>query len=281
MFPGLVSHDTITNMRLSDIQTLLIDGDGVLWRGEKPMPGLNDFMSMLAQRGIRWALLTNNSSNPVDYYYQKLLGFGIQHDPGAIFSSNTVTVEYLKKTYPAGSLFYVVGMNGLVETLEGAGLSVITGEGVDGNVAAVITGLDRAFSYGKLSKAMQFLMNGADHICTNRDPSFPTPDGLTPGAGTMVAAVETASGIPARLMGKPEPEMFQYAMRYLEGDSASTAMLGDRIDTDIRGAERVGIGRILVLSGVTTSDMLTRYPSSLAHHTFPSIAELGDALANL
>jgi 4-nitrophenyl phosphatase len=238
-------------MKLANIRTLLIDGDGVLWRSDEAMPGLLRFFAVLKDRGVQWALLTNNNTRTVDAYVNKLGGFGIEIGKERIFTSSTVTAAYLEQKYGRGAAVHAVGMSGLIDTLGEAGFLVSVGEEMpDHDVVAVAAGMDRGLTHGKVRIAMRLIMGGAEFVATNTDGSFPTPDGLNPGTGMVIGALH---------------------------DPRTTAMLGDRLNTDIFGAQQVGIGTIGVLSGVMTREQLASsdvQPDIL----FESIAELAEAL---
>jgi 4-nitrophenyl phosphatase len=136
------------------LETLLIDGDGVLWRGDRPMPGLDRFFDIVRLRGMRWALLTNNNTRTVDEYLVKLAGYGIEAGAGQIFSSSTATADYLKRRYDPGAAIHVVGSNGVIKTLQGAGFLVSFGEEMPGrDVVAVVAGMDRNLTYDKVKVA--------------------------------------------------------------------------------------------------------------------------------
>lgn len=264
-------------MKLHTLKTLLIDGDGVLWRGNEPLPGLRRFFDVLAARGIQWALLTNNAMRTPDDYLEKFARFGIPADPQRIFTSATATAHYLRERFPAGTRMYVIGEVGLKQALTEAGFTVCDGEEQPEGVAAVVAALDRRITFAKLTIATRLIRAGALFIAPNRDGSFPAADGITPGSGAIVAALVAASGVEPLVMGKPEVAIFHAAMRHLNAEPHTTAMLGDRLETDILGAQRVGIGAILVLSGVT--DRATLEASAIKPDgVFESIAELADAL---
>lgn len=242
-------------MNFDNIETLLIDGDGVLWRADEPVPGLNRFFDILQERNIAWALLTNNNTRTVDAYVQKLAHFGVPVTREEIFTSSTVTAAYLGEKYGHGAAVHAVGMSGLLDTLAEAGFRVSTGEEMpDHDVVAVAAGMDRELTVAKVKVAMRLIMAGAEFVATNTDGSFPTPDGLSPGTGMVIGALQFASGIAPTVMGKPERAIYDVAMQALGAQRETTVMIGDRLNTDILGAQRVGIRTIAVLSGVNTAE---------------------------
>jgi 4-nitrophenyl phosphatase len=273
-----LARDIIANMDIKDINTLLIDGDGVLWRAEQPIAGLNDFVEVMNAQGINWALLTNNATRNRMQFVEKFAGFGIEVGVERIFSSAIVTATYLQEHFSAGDTIYVVGEAGLIATLREAGFDVRAGDDQPDEAVAVIGSMDRGLTYGRLAAANRLIRRGARFIQTNPDKTFPMPDGIAPGAGTIMAALVAASGVEPVVIGKPETALYEAAMRAYGAQPERTAMVGDRLETDILGAQRVGISTILVLTGVATRGDLEggdRAPDLV----LDSIADLADMLA--
>ena len=266
-------------MELATLSTLLIDGDGVLWRGNDAIPGLNHFFEALFHSGIDWALLTNNATRHRDAYLEKLGGFGITARIEQVFTSANVTAEFLSERFPAGSTVYLLGEEGIHRTLQEAGFDVRVGPEYPPDATVVVAGMDRALNYERLAVATRLIRAGVPFIGTNPDRTIPSPLGLLPGAGTTLAALRASTDVEPIVIGKPEPAIFQSAMRCLNANQDTTAMLGDRLETDILGAQRVGIGSIGVLTGVMTRQSIENsdYKPDLV---FESIAELADALGH-
>ena len=242
-------------MHIENLKTLLIDGDGVLWRSDQAMPGIKLFFNTLDQQNIEWALLTNNNTRTAAAYVEKLKGFGIAAEEGRVFTSSTVTADYLLNQYGKGAPVHVVGMSGLIDTVMQAGLSVTSGEEKPTHeVVAVAAGMDRGINYEKITIAMQLILDGAEFVATNMDASFPTSDGFWPGTGAIIGALIGATNQEPTVIGKPEPAIYKTAMSHFNADPRATAMLGDRLETDILGAQRAGIGTIMVLTGVATRE---------------------------
>ncbi|MBK8136665.1 MAG: HAD-IIA family hydrolase [Chloroflexi bacterium] len=241
-------------MNFSRISAVILDMDGVLWRGETPMPGLDDTFAWLDERGIPCALLTNNSGKTQAQYVEKLARMGVHSVPERqILTSAIATADDLAQHYPAGTRVYVVGMDGVRIALDAAGFDVV-GEGEPADV--VVAGIDVTLTYAKIKHAADLVRAGAPFIGTNGDLTFPAADGLNPGAGTVLAAIQAASGTPPRVIGKPARPMFESALRLLGVPAERALMVGDRLDTDIAGAQQAGLQTALVLSGVTTPDLL-------------------------
>jgi len=268
-------------MNLATLRTLLIDGDGVLWRGDRALPGLHRFYDVLRSRGIRWALLTNNNTRTVDQYLAKLAGLGIEANAGQVFSSSTATADYLKKRYGLGTPVHAIGMSGVTKTLQDSGFHVSTGEAMPKHtVKAVVAGMDRDFTYAKAEVATRLILGGAEFVATNTDGTYPTPEGLSPGTGWVIGALQGATGVTPTVIGKPEAAIFTAAMEALQADKATTAMIGDRLGTDILGAQRAGISSIGVLTGVTTRQQMTE-SAIQPDVVYEGIAEFAEELAKL
>ena len=235
-------------MNLSDIKAVASDMDGVLWRGDEPLPGMVTLFQMLHRRGLPFALVTNNSmKTPLDYV-AKLSKLGVADvREDQIITSSTTTVSYLKATYPTGSPMHVLGGDGLRRVLIAGGFTLD-----DAVPKAVVVGLDTNLTYDKLKRASFLIRAGADFIATNQDDSIPTPEGLAPGAGSIVAALKASTGKQPMVMGKPDAPMFEAALRLLGTAPADTLMIGDRLNTDITGAALLGFKTALVLTGVST-----------------------------
>ncbi len=235
-----------------DIDALVLDMDGVLWRGEEALPGFVEFFAAARAAGLPLALATNNSATTPQAYVTKLARLGAPDFPTThIFTSGTVTLAHLQERFPAGTPLHTLGGEGLHELLGAAGFRQ-----VDEGAAAVVIGLDRKLNYVKLTRALRPLLAGAAFIATNNDSSYPTPKGLAPGAGSIVAALAYASGRTALNLGKPAAPMFAAALATLGTSAARTLMVGDRLETDILGAQGCQLPSALVMTGVTTADQL-------------------------
>ena len=234
-----------------DVDGLILDMDGVLWRGSEPLPGLASFFDTMRRRGMGFLLATNNSTRSVTQFVDKLNGMGVQIRPEQVITSAYAAADHLLTLAAPGTRVYAVGEEGLVAALESRGFQVTADE-----AEFVVVGLDQGFTFQKLATAMELILNGAVYIGTNPNLTFPGPAGLQPGAGSMLAAISAASGVEPIIVGKPQTLMFQQALLRLGTRPGRTAMVGDRMETDILGARNAGIRTILVLSGVTTAEGL-------------------------
>lgn len=229
------------------IKGVILDMDGVLWRGKQLLPGFDDLFSFLQARQIPYVFATNNSTRrPVDYV-AKLERAGLRVDTERILTSSTVAAIYLRDHFPEASTAFVVGEDGLHHALTEAGFQLTT-EQAD----LLVVGLDRQVNYDKLRAAAYQLQGGAIFIGTNGDVSFPEAEGLAPGAGSVLAAIEAATGVAPKIMGKPELPIFEAALKLLDVPAGAAVMVGDRLETDILGANQAGLQSALLLTGVST-----------------------------
>jgi 4-nitrophenyl phosphatase len=261
--------------QLAAIQSLIIDMDGVLWRGAKPLPGVAAFFDLLQARGNRFLVVTNNATRTAEFLVERLATMGVHVSPLQVMTSAKATALYLQHELPVGSRVLVIGEEGLLDALRRAGFSAEPADSPDGSqsAAAVVVGLDRGVNYGKLRGASSAILAGARFIATNTDATFPAEQGLVPGAGAIVAAVQTATSVAPTVIGKPHSPMFDIALEILHTSPEHTAMLGDRLDTDIEGAQAAGLATILVLTGVTTAEE-ARASSVKPDFTFSDLLEL-------
>ena len=236
---------------LKGIRAVVLDMDGVLWRGETPLPGLTALFDFFAVESIPFVLATNNSTTTQDVFVRKLSGMGVVVPRECVVTSAVATAAYLREHFPADVRVHVVGEAGLYHILLEAGITPVM---MDADV--VVVGMDRDVTYEKLRRATTMIRDGAVFIGTNGDRTFPMPDGLAPGAGTILAALEASTDQQPLVIGKPENAMFEMALAHLGTDASYTLMVGDRLETDIVGAQRAGLKTALVWSGVTTPELL-------------------------
>jgi len=254
---------------LRNIHHLIIDMDGVLWRGDEPIPGLQEFFAFLQRNSIDFVLATNNSSRLPEQYVAKLARFGVEVVAECVLTSAQAAAAYLASFAPPGTGVYAIGEEGVQRALEQHGF-VLTDKGA----TYVVVGWDRQLTWDKLATAALLIHAGAGFIGTNPDTNYPTEQGPVPGNGAQLAALETTTGGVPVVVGKPEPWMYEEAMRRMgarseTGPSRSgtgtsqretTAVVGDRLDTDITGGVRAGLTTVLVLSGISTEADLAASP---------------------
>lgn len=230
----------------TNIKSLVLDMDGVLWREIEPIGNLPMVFQRLKER-YSFVLATNNGTKTVRQYQEKLAGFHVDIEPWQIITSAQAAADYLNGLFPQGGPVYIFGENGLVEALREKGFYH-----AETGVLSVVAGMNRTLSFDKLKDATLLIRSGAPFIGTNPDLTFPTPEGLIPGAGSLLACLEAASGVKPLIIGKPEPYMYDVAKKRLGTSDEEMLAVGDRLTTDILGAQRAGCKSALVLSGVTT-----------------------------
>lgn len=235
-------------------QNLIIDMDGVLWRGETPVPGLPDFFAVLRAQGLAFVLATNNATKTAAQYERRLAGYGVEIPARQILNSAEASALFLRHKLFPGAAVYVVGEEGLRMAMEEQGLKVLAADGFIGpesRADAVVVGFTRYVCYPQLASAAHLINHGADFIGTNPDVTIPTEMGPLPGAGSLLAFIKAATGVEPVIVGKPNRTLFDEALRRLNSQPQATAMVGDRLTTDIAGGSAAGLKTILLLSGVT------------------------------
>lgn len=242
------------------VKGLILDMDGVLWHGDRPMAGLRDFFATLRRLEVDFILATNNATKVATQYSEKLARFGVAVPAGQILTSAEATASYLQRMYPAGTPVFVIGDSGLRLALGAVGFQLVSGEGFDLSADLVVVGLSRAVCYPQLAQAAALIRRGARFIATNSDKTFPSEFGPLPGAGAVIAFLEAASDVSPTIIGKPGRIMFAEAIHRLGKEPTQIAMVGDRLETDIAGGKAAGLKTILVLSGVSGRDDLLTFP---------------------
>ena len=244
---------------------VIFDLDGVVYRGDQPVPGAASLVNALRRVGRLVRFATNNSMAARDEYVTRLAGHGIPASTDEIVTSTSATIQHLRVHLPDAQRILAVGAPGMLAELRGAGLEATyvgdaaprewngapLGRGYD----VVIAGLDPAFDYRRMGIAATAIRAGAAFVATNADLRYPTPEGFVPGAGTIVAALAAASGAEPIVIGKPEPAMFQSILEATGCDPADALVIGDNPDADVPAAHRAGIRCLLVLTGVADEQM--------------------------
>lgn len=245
---------------------LLVDLDGVVYRGSQPIPGIAQLLARRASAGDDVVYVTNNSMWYRADYVERLAAMGAPVSADRVVSSPRATALYLREVDPGLERVLALGGAGLGRELADVGFSVVMAgdaadrvvrEGIDrfeasGRPGAVVVGLDPELSWERLAVASSSIRAGARFVATNRDPIYPTEHGLMPGSGSVVAAIEAASGVTPVSIGKPAPLLLQEAARVVGADPRSAVMIGDGIQTDLLAARAVGARCVLMLTGVST-----------------------------
>jgi HAD superfamily hydrolase (TIGR01450 family) len=229
---------------------VLLDLDGTVWVGGEAIPGAIDAVAALREAGKAVLFLTNDVRIAPEAFVRKLWGLGFQASLGDVLSVGAALQFWLAQGDRRGSA-YVVGSQALVDHVADAGFRIVNGTTFAPRADIVVVGGHDQFVFEELKIATQAVLRGAELIGATRDATFPMPDGLWPGTGAILAAIETATGRTAdRVMGKPEAPMYEAARDRLGAGRALA--VGDRLDSDIAGAQRNGLHSALVLTGVTT-----------------------------
>ena len=225
--------------------------DGVIWRGYEPVIDIKALFDKIHQLGCQPFCVTNNATSTVDEYLDKLRNYDVELSSDQILTSAEATAEYLEDHIQKGSSVYVIGEEGLKETIARHGFGISDQPETD-HPSAVVVGLDFNITYKKIYLAANLIREGTLFIGTNPDKTFPMPGGVAPGAGSIISPVEAASGTVPVIIGKPEKYLFQLAMARSGSGPEETLMIGDRLETDILGAQHAGIRTALVLTGIAS-----------------------------
>ena len=254
-----------------EIRSWLMDMDGVLVREQQAVPGADRFITRLRELGIPFLLLTNNSIYTRRDLAARLRISGIDVPEEAIWTSALATARFLESQRPGGSAF-VIGEAGLTTALHDAGYTM-----TDLAPDYVILGETRTYSFERITRAIRLIDAGARFIATNPDTTGPTPEGPLPATGSVAALISRATGHEPYFIGKPNPLMMRSALNAIDAHSETSAMIGDRMDTDVVSGLEAGMETILVLTGVTTREQAERFPFR-ASRIVESVADLIDEL---
>lgn len=256
---------------LRDLATFFLDMDGTVYLGPNVIDGAADFIQYLKDSGRRYLFFTNNCSADAAYYSEKLAGMGITAKKTEILTSGEAMARYLVTETPYRRVF-VLGTPSFEVELLSAGL-MLEHEKPD----AVVLAFDRTLTYSKLAHACHYLRQGLPYLATNPDLVCPTEYGYIPDCGSMAALLKASTGRDPKYIGKPHAEMVRMAMEKVAADAATTAMVGDRMYTDMQMAYDSGVASVLVLSGETGREDLESAPRK-PDFIFESVRDLHAAL---
>jgi NagD protein len=254
-----------------EITSWLMDMDGVLVHEQQALPGAADFVSRLAELSIPFLVLTNNSIYTPRDLAARLRASGLDIPERSIWTSALATARFLSDQRPDGSAF-VVGEAGLTTALHTAGYTL-----TDTNPDYVVLGETRTYSFERITRAIRLIRDGARFIATNPDATGPSQDGPLPATGSVAALISRATDQAPYFVGKPNPLMMRSALNALDAHSEETAMIGDRMDTDVIAGIEAGLETVLVLSGVTTAEEAERFPYRPSR-TLAGVGELVETL---
>jgi NagD protein len=248
-----------------------MDMDGVLVREEHAIPGADRFLGRLRELEIPFLVLTNNSIYTRRDLSARLALGGLDVPEDSIWTSALATANFLESQRPGGSAF-AIGESGLTTALHAAGYTL-----TERDPDYVVIGETRTYSFERITQAIRLVAAGARFIATNPDPTGPTPDGPLPATGSVAALISRATGVEPYFVGKPNPLMMRSALNAIDAHSETTAMVGDRMDTDVVSGLEAGLHTVLVLTGSTTRPEAERFPYRPSR-IVDSIADLVDEL---
>jgi NagD protein len=241
-------------MKHREIHSWLMDMDGVLVREEHPIPGAGEFLTKLRERGLPFLVLTNNSMYTRRDLAARLAANGLDVPEESIWTSALATASFLDAQRPRGSAF-AIGEAGLTTALHDVGYTL-----TERDPDYVVLGETRTYSFERISQAIRLIVGGARFIATNPDPTGPTPDGPLPATGSVAALISRATGVAPYFVGKPNPLMMRSALNAIDAHSETTAMVGDRMDTDVVSGLEAGMHTVLVLTGSTRREEAEAFP---------------------
>jgi NagD protein len=239
---------------MTTINAVIMDMDGVVVQGDHLVPGAQDLLDRLMDRGIKFLILTNNSIYTPRDLAARLQYLGLQVPPESLYTSALATARFLHDQKPNGSAF-AIGESGLTTALHGIDYTL-----TEHDPDYVVLGETTSYSFDRVARAVRLVMGGARFIATNPDPIGPGREGMVPATGSLAALITRASGVDAYFVGKPNPLMLRTALRTLDVHSSNAIMVGDRMDTDIVMGIESGMETVLVLTGVTAREDVDRFP---------------------
>ena len=245
----------------------IIDMDGVIYHGNKLLPGVNEFLAWMENSGKKYLFLTNASERTPKELHEKLKRLGITVDVEHFYTSALATASFLASQKPEGSA-YIIGDAGLINALYSVGYSIN-----NVNPDYVVVGDTHGYNFEKIQEAVNLVLKGARLIGTNPDITGPVENGIAPSTKALIAPIEIATGKKAYFVGKPNPLMMRIALKKLSVQREEAIVIGDRMDTDIRSGLESEIDTLLVLSGITSKDDIDRFPYR-PHYVLGGVVDL-------
>ena len=232
----------------------ICDMDGVIYHGNKILPGVHEFISWLLENDKKFIFLTNSPEKTPQELSMKLERMGLQVTADHFYTSAMATAAFLHSQAP-GCTAYVIGEAALTKALYDEDINMN-----DVNPDYVVVGETRSYNFEKIEKAIELVNKGAKLIGANPDITGPTERGIMPATGSLIAPIEIATGKKAYFVGKPNPLMLRHGLRRLKCHSADIVFIGDRMDTDIIAGIESNVDTVLVLSGVTSREDIDKFP---------------------
>jgi 4-nitrophenyl phosphatase len=242
--------ETANHMIPSNIKALILDMDGVVWKGDAPIGDLPVTFNRIRERGLKFVFATNNGTKTPEEYQEKLRDLGVEVELWQIVTSALGIAFMLAQKYPRGTKIFMIGENGIRVALEEKGFEILSTENAP-EAKAFVMGIDRTIDFYKVAEATLLVRAGIPFYATNTDKTFPIPRGEIPGAGSWLAVITSATGVEPIVAGKPFPYLMELALDRLGTTKAETLVVGDRLETDIAAGQAVGCPTAVVLSGVS------------------------------
>jgi HAD superfamily hydrolase (TIGR01450 family) len=236
---------------MPDYRAFILDLDGVIYRGERLLPGAREFVAWADATGRKLTFLSNNSFATPEDVTAKLARLGVPRSEGRVLTSGAAAARQIATRHPGGSV-YVLGVASVERMVEREGLRVVWREGMEeARPDALLVGLDFGLTYDRLRRGLRAILAGADFIAVNRDPTLPVEDGFDPGTGSIVAALEYSSGRTAEVIGKPAPGVMLEALQRMDAEAGETLVVGDGLELDIVAGHAANLDAALVLTGMS------------------------------
>jgi 4-nitrophenyl phosphatase len=242
----------------STIKALILDMDGVIWKGDAPIGDLPAIFNRIRERGLKFVFATNNGTKTPEEYQKKLRELGVEIDAAQVVTSAMGVAFLLAQKHPRGTKIFMIGEDGIRATLKEKGFEIVSVENAS-EAEAVVMGIDRGINFQKMMEATLLVRAGRPFYTTNTDRTFPTPRGEIPGSGAWLSVVTTATDIQPIVAGKPFPYLMELSLEQLGTKADETLVVGDRLETDIAAGQAVGCLTALVLSGVSTKDQAEQW----------------------
>jgi len=242
----------------SNIKSLILDMDGVVWKADAPIGDLPTTFNRIRERGLKFVFATNNSTKTADQYVEKLAKLGVDINASQVVTSSDAAAHAVAQKFPRGTKVFMIGEDGIQMALEEYGFEILSVEKAP-EAKAVIMGIDKKINFEKVAEATLLVRSGVPFYATNTDRTFPTPRGEIPGSGAWISIITTATGVDPIIAGKPFPFSMELALERLGTTKDETLIVGDRLETDIAAGQAVGCKTVLVLSGVSTKEQAEKW----------------------
>jgi len=256
----------------SNIKALILDMDGVVWKGDAPIGNLSATFNRIRERGLKFVFATNNGTKTPEEYQQKLYELGVKIESEQVVTSALGIAFILAHKFQKGTKVFMIGEDGIRVALEEKGFEVLPTERA-GEGQVFVMGIDRTINFMKVAEATLLVRSGVPFYATNADMTFPTPRGEIPGNGSWLSVITSATGVEPIIAGKPFPYLMDLSLERLGTKKEETLIVGDRLETDIAAGQSVGCPTALVLSGVSTKEQAEAWS--------PKIAIVAESLAEL